>query len=129
MTFMTYFSIIYESTLPQLTLSTDSQLNEFLLIIFYLSFFTNRRSVVSYQSIIFSGSHQFRISVSDIKMSFVGTLYKGLAKRTSTFVLAIAVSAFAFERGLNLRSRVRSPSLNPGTIKSVASIIKVMTSS
>ena len=32
-------------------------------------------------------------------MSFIGTLYKGVAKRTSTFVLAIAVSAFVFERG------------------------------
>ncbi len=35
-------------------------------------------------------------------MSIVGTLYRGVAKRTSTFVLAIAVSAFVFERALDV---------------------------
>lgn len=41
----------------------------------------------------------FRTVRADFKMSIGGILYRGLAKRTSTFVLAIAVSAFVFERG------------------------------
>ena len=57
-----------------------------------------------------------RGSVPNFKMTLAGTVYKAVFKRTSNFVLAIAVSAFAFERGFDMVTDYAWESHNKGKL-------------
>merc|ERR1711974_466936 len=50
------------------------------------------------------------------KMSLLQTLYHGVAKRTSTLVLAIGVTAFGFERGFDYATTYLWESSNRGKL-------------
>merc|ERR1712168_397838 len=55
-------------------------------------------------------------SVFAANMSLIHSIYHGVAKRTSTFVLAIAVSAFAFERAFDVGTEAVWDNHNKGKL-------------
>jgi ubiquinol-cytochrome c reductase subunit 9 len=53
-------------------------------------------------SAILSSSFLFRFADTNLsKMSLVRSFYEGVTKRTSTFALAMMITAFGFERGID----------------------------